>query len=98
MRIFSSPYYCIVGVHSPTKFEGSLVRKYPSIQELSSSSIISHTVDAKYSQRPMDIDDLKEKIFTDFQKVTPQMLHHTWDAISSRYELCRLRNGGHVGV
>ena len=51
-----------------------------------------------YSQRPMDIDDLKEKICTAFQKVTPQVLHHTWDAISSRYELCRLRNGGHVEV
>ena len=51
-----------------------------------------------YSQRPMDIDNLKEKICTAFQKVTPQMLHHTWDAISSRYELCRLCNGGHVEV
>ena len=51
-----------------------------------------------YSQRPMDFDDLKEKICTAFQKVTPRMLHHTWDAISSRYELCRLRNGGHVEV
>ena len=47
---------------------------------------------------PMDIDDLKEKICTAFQKVTPQMLHHTWDAISSRYELYRLCNGGHVEV
>ena len=34
---------------------------------------------------------LKEKIYTAFQKVTSQLLHHTWDAISSRYELCRLR-------
>ena len=51
-----------------------------------------------YSQRSMDIDDLKEKICTVFQKVTPRMLHHTWDAISSRYELCHLRNGGRVEV
>ena len=27
MQIFSSPYDCIVGVRSPTKMEGSLVRK-----------------------------------------------------------------------
>ena len=26
------------------------------------------------------------------------LLHHTWDAIFSRYELCRLRNGSHVEV
>ena len=30
MRIFSSPYDCIVGVHSPTMMEGSFIRKYPS--------------------------------------------------------------------
>ena len=46
----------------------------------------------------MNTDDLKEKICTAFQKVTPQMLQHTWDVISSRYELCRLRNGGHDEV
>ena len=47
---------------------------------------------------PPNFDDLKEKICTAFQKVTPQMLYHTWDTISSRYELCRLRNGDHVEV
>ena len=51
-----------------------------------------------YSQRPKDIDDLNEKFGAAFQEVTPPKLHHTWNAISSRYELCRLRNGGHVEV
>ena len=41
MRILSSPYDCIVGVHCPTKMEGSLVRKYPSTQEV---VIFLHTI------------------------------------------------------
>ncbi|KAJ4442082.1 hypothetical protein ANN_11948 [Periplaneta americana] len=51
-----------------------------------------------YAQRLRDIHDLRAKIFSAFEKVTPEMLGHTWEELATRYELCRVRNGGQVEV
>ncbi|KAJ4434895.1 hypothetical protein ANN_23466 [Periplaneta americana] len=51
-----------------------------------------------YAQRPSDIHDFRAKIFSAFEKVTPEMLDHTWEELASRYELSRARNCGHVDV
>ncbi|KAJ4446045.1 hypothetical protein ANN_12731 [Periplaneta americana] len=44
-----------------------------------------------YTRRPRDIHDLRTKIFSAYEKVTPEMLDHTWEELVSRYELCRFR-------
>ncbi|KAJ4434757.1 hypothetical protein ANN_23326 [Periplaneta americana] len=50
------------------------------------------------AQRPRDSHDLKAKILSASEEVTPEMLDHMWEDLASRYELCRVRNGGHVEV
>ncbi|KAJ4441496.1 hypothetical protein ANN_11352 [Periplaneta americana] len=52
--------------------------------------------DIVYSQKPRNIDELRIKITQAFQQTTPLMLQRTWAELHHRYELCRVRNGGHV--
>ncbi|PSN42504.1 hypothetical protein C0J52_09789 [Blattella germanica] len=47
-------------------------------------------------QKPRNIDDLKLKITQAFTQITPLMLQRTWSELHHRYQLCRVRNGGHV--
>ncbi|KAJ4452276.1 hypothetical protein ANN_03794 [Periplaneta americana] len=51
--------------------------------------------DILYSQKPRNI-DVRIKITQAFQQITPLMLQRTWAELHHRYELCRVRNGGHV--
>ncbi|KAJ4446196.1 hypothetical protein ANN_12890 [Periplaneta americana] len=48
------------------------------------------------SQKPRNIDDLRVKITQAFQQINLLMLQRTWAELHHRYELCRVRNGGHV--
>lgn len=49
-----------------------------------------------YSQRPEDVADLRRKITAAFAEISIEMLENTWQELAVRYEMCRLRNGGHV--
>ncbi|PSN44557.1 hypothetical protein C0J52_18378 [Blattella germanica] len=48
------------------------------------------------NQKPRNIDDLKLNITEAFTQITPLMLQRTWAELHHRYQLCRVRNGGHV--
>ncbi|KAJ4431955.1 hypothetical protein ANN_20564 [Periplaneta americana] len=52
--------------------------------------------DIVYSQKDRNIDDLRVKFIQAFQQITLLMLQRTWAELHHRYELCRVRNGGHV--
>ena len=49
-----------------------------------------------YAQRPQNLADLRREIAAAFQQITPEMLRATWHNMDSRFDLCRVRNGGHV--
>jgi hypothetical protein len=49
-----------------------------------------------YRQRPQNEADLRQKITAAFAQITPEMLCATWRNLSARYEVCRVRRGGHV--
>ncbi|PSN54262.1 hypothetical protein C0J52_08610 [Blattella germanica] len=57
---------------------------------------ISEVKDLVYAQKPRNIDDLKLKTTQAFTQITPLMLQRTWAELHHRYQLCRVRNGGHV--
>ncbi|KAJ4448960.1 hypothetical protein ANN_00352 [Periplaneta americana] len=52
--------------------------------------------DIIYSKKSRNIDDLRVKITQAFQQITPLMLQRTGAELHQSYELCRVRNGGHV--
>jgi hypothetical protein len=49
-----------------------------------------------YAQRPQNEADLRQKITAAFAQITPEMLRTTCCNLSTCYELCRVRRGGHV--
>jgi hypothetical protein len=49
-----------------------------------------------YAKRPQNLADLRREIAAAFQQITPEMLRATWRNMDSRFDLCRVRNGGHV--
>jgi hypothetical protein len=51
-----------------------------------------------YGQIPQNEVDLREKTTAAIAQIAPEMLRATWRNLSARYELCRIRRGGHVSV
>jgi hypothetical protein len=49
-----------------------------------------------YGQTPQNEADLRQKITAAFAHITPEVLRVTWHKLPARYELCRVRRGGHV--
>jgi hypothetical protein len=49
-----------------------------------------------YRQRPQSETDLRQKITAAFLQIIPEMMRARWRNLSVRYELCRVRHGGHV--
>ncbi|KAJ4431169.1 hypothetical protein ANN_19766 [Periplaneta americana] len=56
-----------------------------------------YNFDIVYSQKPRNIDDLREKITQAFPQITPLMLQRTWAELHHRYELCRISFKPQVG-
>jgi len=54
-----------------------------------------HVKDIVYAEQSMSLADLKERITSACNKVTPEMLKLTTNSIMTRYEKCVARNGGH---
>jgi hypothetical protein len=49
-----------------------------------------------YAQRLQNLADIRRKIAAAFQQITPEKLRATLRIMESRFDLCRVRNGGHV--
>ena len=47
-------------------------------------------------KRSQNLADLWREIAAAFQQITPEMLRATWRNMESRFDLCCVRNGGHV--
>ena len=45
-----------------------------------------------------DLADSQERIYADFNNVTPQILHNTWIEDEYLLDICRATNGSHVEV
>ncbi|GBM92025.1 hypothetical protein AVEN_126352-1 [Araneus ventricosus] len=49
-----------------------------------------------YSENITDISQLKRRIRSAIETVTPQILHNTWRVIDYRLDICRATNGAHI--
>jgi len=54
-----------------------------------------HVKDIVYTEQSTSLADLKQRITSACNKVTPEMLKLTTNSIITRYEKCVARNGGH---
>ncbi|KAJ4430007.1 hypothetical protein ANN_22215 [Periplaneta americana] len=58
--------------------------------------LLGFVKDLVYSQKTRNIDDLRVEDTQAFQQITPVMLQRTWAELYHHYELCRMRNEGHI--